>query len=502
MFAELRETHTGLVLLCGDRAYKVKKPVVTDFLDFGTPEARERACARELAANQRFAPDIYLGIGHLSDPEGGPAEPVLVMRRLPDSARLSAVLDRAELDASALSTLAATLADCHRRAPRGPEIDRAGKPEALRHRWRVLLDYLADELPDDALVERVDRLAMRFLDGRAPLLADRIIKSRIVDGHGDLLAEDIFALPDGFRILDCLDFDDTLRHIDGLDDAAFLAMDLEYLGHADAAATFLNEYLRAAADSPPASLRHHYLAYRATVRAKTDRIRAGQGDPDAAVHADRHLRLAAEHLTNGAVRLALVGGLPGTGKSTVAAELAEQTGAIVLSTDTTRRHMRRAGIITGGVGNFGLGVYRPDAKEQVYTRMLADARHHLEHGVSVILDASWTEADERVRAADLAARTQADLLELRCDCPGDVAAARLVARPHGDSDATPAIARDMSAGADPWPTATTLDTTAPLDVTIAAAVRTWHQGASAFRVERQDKAGPSAVPAALLSGRP
>ncbi|MEV6325313.1 hypothetical protein AB0M45_29660 [Nocardia sp. NPDC051787] len=91
-FAQLRETHTGLVVLCGDRAYKAKKPVVTDFLDFGTPEKRELACARELELNQRLAPDVYLGLAHLTDPEGGPGEPIIVMRRMPDALRLSALL--------------------------------------------------------------------------------------------------------------------------------------------------------------------------------------------------------------------------------------------------------------------------------------------------------------------------------------------------------------------------------------------------------------------------
>src|SRR5690606_20356482 len=135
--------------------------------------------------------------------------------------------------------------------------------------------------------------------------------------------------PDGFRILDCLDFDDQLRYVDALDDAAFLAMDLEFLGHPEHARSFLDDYARVADDPAPHSLRQHYIAYRATVRAKTDRVRHDQNDPAAAGNARHHVDLALRHLEQGAVRLALVGGLPGTGKSTIATRLAAGIDAVV-----------------------------------------------------------------------------------------------------------------------------------------------------------------------------
>jgi uncharacterized protein len=89
---EVHETHTGMVFLIGARAYKVKKPVVTDFLDFSTRDSRERACTQEVALNRRLAPASYLGVAHLSDPQGGPAEPVIVMRRYPEACRLATMV--------------------------------------------------------------------------------------------------------------------------------------------------------------------------------------------------------------------------------------------------------------------------------------------------------------------------------------------------------------------------------------------------------------------------
>ncbi|MCM6772409.1 AAA family ATPase [Nocardia sp. CDC159] len=472
-WAEMKETHIGLVLLCGDRAYKIKKPVVTDFLDFGTPERRERAIARELELNRRLSPDVYLGVSHLDDPEGGPSEPVLVMRRMPDDDRLTRMLDDPERARTALSALLAMLARFHDGTDHGPEVDRAGTIEALRDRWALLLDGLTDPPVPGDTIKRITTLVHRFLDGRKPLLDSRIAEHRIVDGHGDLHAGDIFALPDGFRVLDCLDFDDELRHLDRLDDIAFLAMDLEFLGHPDLATTVIDEYCTATGDPAPPSLRHHYLAYRAVVRAKVNCIRHQQGGAESADHAVRHGEIALRHLEAGAVRLALVGGLPGTGKSTVAAELAAATQAVVLSSDHIRTRLRATGEIHGASGEYGHGAYSPEAKAAVYTALLDEARTHLGHGRSVILDASWTDAEQRRRAAALAEEADAALLEFVCRAPESVTAARIAARTGGESEATPAIAAAMAHDDTSWPEAVGLDTTIPLGETVARATHAW-----------------------------
>ncbi|MRH87623.1 AAA family ATPase [Nocardia sp. SYP-A9097] len=471
MYSAVRETHSGVVFLCGDRAYKAKKPIATDFLDFSTRAARKYALERELVLNRRLAADVYLGVAELTDPEGGPGEPILVMRRMPDSRRLSTMITEGSVTAAELSTLAMIVADFHRTAERGDAIDSAGTPNALRRRWSALLQRPQGQDADP--ITRVEELALRFIDGREALFADRIAAGRILDGHGDLLTEDIFALPDGFRILDCLDFDDELRYVDGLDDIAFLAMDIEFLGHPDLARTLLTAYLDAAGDAPPDSLSHHYLAYRAMVRAKTDRIRATQGDTGAADRAHRHIELALGHLEEGAVRMVLIGGLPGTGKSTVARELADRTGAEVISTDGLRAALRACGVITGTSGDYGAGAYQPAARAVVYAELLEQAGIRLERGVSVILDASWLDADDRAGAAEIAKRTHAYLLQLHCVCPRELATTRMEHRTHTTSDATPDIAKAMAAVADPWPGAAVVDTGAPLDDTVQTALRHW-----------------------------
>lgn len=479
-FAALAETHSAVVVLFGDQAYKVKKPVRTDFLDFSTVAAREAACARELELNRRFAPDVYLGLAWLSDPTGGSGEPMLVMRRLPESARLSARLDDPAVARETLPALARQVAAWHDRSPAGPVVDRAATVDAVRDRWRSLLSGLRCSTVDPASVRDLADSAMRYLDGRAALFDERIAAGRIVDGHGDLRAEDVFVTGDGLRVIDCLDFDDGLRHVDRLDDVCFLAMDLERLGHPGLATQFVDAYLRLTRDAPPDSLRHHYTAYRATVRAKVECIRRRQGMRDAGASAVAHIDIGLRHLAAGAVRLVLVGGLPGTGKTTVARRLADATGAALISSDRVRADARAGGAVAGGSGEFNRGAYAPAAREHVYAVMRAEARTLLAAGWSVILDASWINAAQRRRASRVAAETASDLIEIRCSAPQSIADARISARNGSQSEATPAIAEAMAGEHTLWPGATVLDTTASLEHTEAAALRIYRRAEEKF----------------------
>ncbi|PPJ30940.1 hypothetical protein C5E45_07350 [Nocardia nova] len=479
-FAALAETHSAVVVLYGDRAYKVKKPVRTDFLDFSTRAAREAACIRELELNRRFAPDVYLGIGHLSDPTTDADEPVLLMRRLPDATRLSRRLDDPPAARDILSVLVRDVAAWHDRAPAGAAIDRAARVTAVRERWMSLLSGMTHPPIESAAVRELTELAMRYLDGRKALFDKRIATGRIVDGHGDLRADDIFVTDDGVRVIDCLDFDDELRHVDRLDDICFLAMDLERLGYPDLSRAVVDEYLATTGDPAPDSLYHHYIAYRAAVRAKVDCVRWRQGERHAAPSAVRHVEVALRHLAAGAVRLVLVGGLPGTGKSTIARRLAAATGAILLSSDHIRAVARTEGVLDGAIGEYDHGAYSPAARDHVYAVMCAEAQTLLAAGRSVVLDASWIDDAQRRRASRLATDTAADLIELCCSAPASVAAARIRARSGSESDATPAVAAAMATDRDPWPGAVVLDTTAPEDDTAAAALRSYRH-----RMERE-----------------
>lgn len=479
--AAVAETHAATVVFLGDRAYKVKKPVDLGFLDFSTPEARHRVCLRELELNRQFSPDVYLGVAQAGLVGDDPCEWLVVMRRMPADRRLTALIATGEDVRGPLRALARQLAAHHATARRSSRIDAMGLPDAVRDRWLGNLDPLeefsdsaggGDGIVDGDLLDGVRDRALRYVAGRRPLFEARVAAGYVRDGHGDLLADDIFCLPDGPRALDCLEFDDDLRSLDGLDDAACLAMDLERLGAPDAAWDFLDRFTEFSGRPRVESLAHHYVAYRAAMRAKVACLRWAQGVAGSAATAGRLLAIADRHLRAGDPTLVLVGGAPGTGKSTVAGRLADEAGAVLLRSDRVRKELAGLAPETPRPSTWGTGLYTPAGTARTYDELLAHAGALLAMGETVVLDATWSSAALREHARRTAAEAFSPVVELRCQAPVDVAAERVRARRGtGDpSDADPDVARRLASDFDPWPEATALDTTSPRAETAVAAL--------------------------------
>ncbi len=467
--AAVTETHSGIVFFVGDRAYKSKKAVDLGFLDFTTLASRREACHREVELNRRLAPDVYLGVADVLSPIGTVCEHLVVMRRMPDDRRLSALAAGGAALDEEVAIVARMMATFHESMPTLPVAQRAATVTAVQGRWDQLVDALSGQEFDGddtrAMMERVAELSRRYLAGRAPLFTERIDAGRARDGHGDLLADDIFLLEDGPRILDCLDFDENLRCGDVLADVAFLAMDLEHLGRDDLAQEFLSAYRDQTGDRWPSSLAHHYVAQRALVRSSVSFIRGRQGDPAAASIASSLLGLSLLHLEKGRVRLVVVAGLPGTGKSTVAAGVALELGAVLLRTDELRKTL---------VQGDNDGRYEPSATEHTYKELLGRARELLERGESVVLDATWRSETHRVEVVSLARVLTADLTIVQCVIPDATADARIEARHRGGtdpSDATTEVAATMRRSWRPWPAAQVVETNEGPETSIAAALR-------------------------------
>lgn len=451
------ETHTARLLFVDDRVLKWKRPVTLSFVDFADRQRRVEACRAEVELNRRLAPDVYLGVGSLHDEDAALVEPVVIMRRLPEAAKLSRLVRAGRDVTQDVEKLARLLAAFHASCEQVPHADAVAGRAALQVLWREGLDDLAGAPPevlDPHLVAQVRGLAENYLKGRDRLFEDRIAAGRIRDGHGDLLADDIFCLRDGPRVLDCLDFDPSLRQGDVLADLAFLAMDLERLGAADLAAVLLRRYREHSGETHPPSLEHFYLAYRAQVRSKVALVRAGQLVQPARrsshnAQARRLLEMAAQHLAAAEVRLVLVGGLPGTGKSTVAALVADRIGAALHSTDAIRAEQ-------------GVPVesrYEPRAVAEVYRTLLDRARAGLSRGVSTVLDATWLDERQRQQALAVAVETSSRLVEVQTTAPTEVALHRLAQRSAGHlSDADAAVHRRLRDRADPWPESTEIRT--------------------------------------------
>ncbi|HRW38224.1 MAG: AAA family ATPase [Acidimicrobiales bacterium] len=460
------ETHSSVLFFLDDRVYKMKKAVDLGFLDFTTVEARREACRQEVALNRRMAPDAYLGVAEVIGPDRKTMEHLVVMRRMPDAGRLTACIGRGEDVDGALRAIARQLAALHDHRAPDPAHDRLGSLSSVRARWVAGFEQLADlaeegTVASHPLEARIEELVLRYLAGRASLFEHRVRRGRIRDGHGDLQAEDIFVVDDVPQVLDCLDFSDEYRWGDVLADAAFLAMDLERLGRPDLGERFLALHREFGADTWPPSLAHHYVAYRAHVRAKVGVLRAVQRGEAPGGEVDELLALALRHLEQGRVRLVVVGGAPGTGKSTTAGALADELGAALLRSDEVRRR------------DDGRG-YQPAEVRRTYDEVLAEARRLLGLGEHVVLDATYRSAEERAAVRRLAADAAADLTELRCVLDPHEAARRVARRIEagGDaSDATPEVALALAADFDPWPEAVELDTACAPDEVLAAARR-------------------------------
>lgn len=462
------------MLLLGDLAIKWKKPVRLGFVDFGELAQRRSACEREVELNSRLAPDVYLGVAEVELWHEVAVEYLVVMRRLPAERRLAALAEAGSVESGQLEDLASMLSSFHDAAERSEGIDREGTAPAVLDRWRrnaAELDAALDDEAARALNHEVLDLAVRYVEGRAGLFASRIERGRVCDGHGDLLADDVYLLADGPRVLDCLEFDDALRFGDALSDVAFLAMDLEHLGHAELAARFLSAYRVASGDEWPASLLEHYLAYRAQVRAKVWQLRHLDGEPGASARAASLLELARRHLSRASPCMVLVGGLPGSGKSTLSDAIAGELDARVLRTDELRELVVPEPAALASPRRFGEWPYSPEARDAAYRAMFGAARATLAAGRSVVLDATFSDERWRRAAARLAADLTSRFSAVHCVAPPRVLRRRLAARRPGSSQATGEVATGLRRIEDPWDRVWRLDSTGPVEEVRRRALR-------------------------------
>ncbi len=479
--ARVVETHISTLFFVGDRVYKLRKPVQFEFLDFRLREIRRLDCEREVALNRRLAPDVYLGVADVHF-GGEPIDHLVVMRRMPEGRRLADLVGQGADSHEWLRRVAGALVEFHSKAARSPEISATATGAVLQAGWEANFaetENFVGTILDRTIETEIRSLALRWAEGHGPLLSERIASGRVCDGHGDLQAEDIFCLDDGVRILDCIEFSDQLRYCDVIADVAFLAMDLERLGHPEAATRFLLDYQEFAGDRFSTSLVHYYCASRAYVRAKVCCFRSAQGADDAREEARLLHALALSHLRRAHVTVVIVGGLPGSGKSTIAAGLGAARGWTVLRSDEIRREMSR--ITEERAPGYLVGDYSPAATEVVYGQLIRRAELLLASGQSVILDASWVDAARRDAARVVADHTGSDLVELLCDVTPEEADRRIMRRlsENADvSDATPEVRAAMTRSMDPWVPSAVLDTSGKKpEEAIAqalAVLSTWH----------------------------
>lgn len=469
---ELRETHISWVLLAGEKAYKIKKPVRFPFLDYGTLERRHELCHAEVELGRRFARSVYRGVvaivprqdgGLKIAPEYEPTavEYGVVMRRYDDADTLRAHLERHSAHELELLTVGAAVAALHKASPVMPDAD----PQALGAVVEETLGTLAEAGAPPARLAALARFCRAALTAFAPLLATRARDGHVRDGHGDLRAEHIL-FADRVEAVDGVEFDPALRIADVGYDLAFLLMDVAATDD-DAARTLLRGYRAAHGDPGPPALLDFFCVIRALVRAKVDLLRAaqltGRAAQERSARALERLALAERFAWRVRLpKLLCVTGLAASGKSTLADALGAAAGRPVLSSDRIRK-------LRAGVDPFeyaGADAYGDAESRGVYEELASRATGAVRSDGGAIVDATFrrrADADAFLAAVRLPAEW------VVCEAPPAVLLARAADRAaHGSiSDAGPAVVADELAVhrgpfQPPGPALARLETTLPV----------------------------------------
>jgi len=416
---QVRETHISWVLLTGDFAYKIKKPVDFGFLDYSTLEKRKHFLELEMELNQRLAPDLYLEVLPVSgSPEAprigdasDPFEYTLKMRQFDDSQLLNALQQRGELKEEHLLQLSSEIADFHKQLAGQLPPDDLGTAEAIwapaQQNFEQIRDLLDDEtalkqlkLLEDWSVDTFDRLKDTFNQRHA--------QGFIRECHGDLHLGNATLWQGKVVAFDCIEFNPGFRWCDVISDLAFLLMDLEDRGLKQLANVTLNHYLEQTGDYEGLQLLCFYKVYRALVRAKINLFRLGQPgldeeDKAAIIRQYRSYTDLAESYTDfNSPYLMITYGVSGSGKSTLTENVVRELGGIRIRSDVERKRLFGLAAETNSHAALSEGIYTPEANEKTYQKLTELADQVLRACYPVTLDATNLKRAQRDRLRDVA----------------------------------------------------------------------------------------------------
>jgi uncharacterized protein len=449
------ETHISHILLTGHYAYKIKKPLNLDFLDFSTLAARKFFCEEELRLNRRLSRTLYLETVPIGGTLGRPAlgattgiiEYAVKMHEFGQSALFDAMLERGELAAEHIDALAATVATFHERAERANPPQGYGSAASIEAPMRQNFVQIAKLLGSAA--ERIELAMLQSWSlaehmALLSLYAKRQEQGFIRECHGDLHVGNIALVNGETQIFDCIEFNPNLRWIDVANEIAFFVMDLEERGHRRLAYRFLNAYLERTGDHGCVRLLGAYQVYRALVRAKVARVRALQshlGDAERAAALETYqayITFARRLTTKAQPALILMHGLSGSGKSTVARGLAEQLPGIRVRSDVERKRLHRLSALQSSASGLGAGLYAEDASRATYERLAHLADTILDAGDVAVIDAASLKRWQRDLLRRVADERRVPFWIVSCEADLSILRQRITEREQQGRDASEA----------------------------------------------------------------
>jgi len=448
---ELIETHISVVLLAGEFAYKLKKPVDLGFLDFSTLARRQFFCQEELRLNRRLAPAIYLGVvpitGSVDQPridgDGEVLEYAVKMRRFPQQA----LLTESPPDAAIIDAIVRRIALFHAGLPPAPPDTPFGAAEAVVEPMRENFAQVRAAVVHTSVLAAVNRLE-RWTELWFLRLRDRLEQRRrggfIRECHGDLHRGNIAVLDGEPMIFDCIEFSPRLRWIDTMSEFAFFVMDLREAGESALARRALNRYLELSGDYEGLGLLRFYQVYRAMVRAKVIGIRLAQGQLQrgertaACVELRGYLRLCRTIAVCRRGQLIIACGLSGSGKTWLGNALREHLPLIHIRSDVERKRLFGLSPDDRTASAPGAGIYDAEAGRRTYARLLELARDILGNRYSVLVDATFLKVEQRKPFQRLAAELGCRFTILALDAPETVLRRRVSERMASSTDASEA----------------------------------------------------------------
>jgi aminoglycoside phosphotransferase family enzyme/predicted kinase len=456
---EVRQTHISVVFLAGPYAYKIKKPVNMGFLDFTSLEKRRHFCGEEIRLNRRLAPAVYLGVVPVTMRDGevrmqGDGETIewaVQMERLPDTATLRERLLRGDVSAQEAEALARTIASFHDKAQANETIAAFGRFESVARNLRDIFKQSAPQVGttvSPVVFARLQELTEAMLARLRPVIEERACRGMTRDTHGDLHLDHVYFFPEkqppaDLVIIDCIEFNERFRFTDPVADMAFPVMDFAFYGRTDLARAFADAYFRATSDREGRSLLPLYTAYRAMVRGSVEGLKLVEKEITLADRtstlekARAHWLLALGELEQPGNKscLVLVGGLPGTGKSSLAQALAGQANFTVVRSDVIRKGLAGFAANERTAPTWQEKLYTPEWNDRTYGACLEKAEGLLWEGKRVIVDATFREDKKRLMFLEAAIKNGVPAVMLLCRADPETVRRRLAARREDASDA-------------------------------------------------------------------
>lgn len=445
-------THISSVILAGNYAYKIKKPLNLGFLDYSRLELRRRACEEEVRLNRRFAPQIYLQAvpvtGTLEHPsvdgDGEIIDWAVKMRRFDPNAVLA--LHPNSLNRGLIERLARSVSAFHQRIALCPPQLPYGSPDGVYA--PMVQNFSQIRALRAGVRSQLDRLAnwteQRYGDLQQ-LLERRKAGGHVRECHGDLHLGNVALIHGEPVVFDGIEFNPGLRWIDTASDLAFITMDLTRIGRADLAREFLDVYLQDTGDYAALPLLHFYEVYRAMVRAKVHAIHGAQQNHSPRAREQslnefrRYLRTAEAFTRPGPRGLIITKGVAASGKSTLSGSLIGKLPAVRVRSDVERKRLAGLDLLVSGPSRLNAALYSPDMTTRTYNRLAELAGTILDAGFIAIVDATFLKREQRRRFAELAAAHDVPFVILNCEVPESMLRERLSERlSNGDdpSDAT------------------------------------------------------------------